>query len=155
MRSYLHLLLPIFLIALCTATLQAQSSPEEEVKATIETLFEGMLEADGEKVAGTFTTSAIMQTVATNADGEAVIRVGELESFKNSINSADPGVLKEKILGYEIKVDGNLASAWTPYEFYVGEEFSHCGANSFQLMKTTAGWKIFHIVDTRRREGCS
>jgi hypothetical protein len=62
--------------------------------------------------------------------------------------------LNEKLNGYEIKVDGDLASAWTPYEFYVGEEFSHCGVNSFQLLKTADGWKIFHIVDTRRKDNC-
>ncbi|MDR9418174.1 nuclear transport factor 2 family protein [Gracilimonas sp.] len=133
----------------------SQSSAEEQVKATIETLFEGMLEANGEKVSGTFYNNAIMQTIVKNEAGEVMVREGSLEAFVNSINGAESARLNEKIKGYEIKIDGELASAWTPYEFYVGEEFSHCGANSFQLMKTADGWKIFHIVDTRRQENCS
>ena len=32
--------------------------------------------------------------------------------------------------------------------------FSHCGANSFQLMKGADGWKIVYLVDSRRTEGC-
>jgi hypothetical protein len=40
------------------------------------------------------------------------------------------------------------------YAFFAGDTFSHCGVNAFQLFKGADGWKIFHIADTRRREGC-
>lgn len=153
MKSIKLFILFVFVTGI-TTSVYAQSSEEAEVQATIETLFEGMLEADGDKIAGTFQPDAIMQTIVKNADGEVMVRNGSLEAFVNSIGSAEPGRLNEKIGGYEIKVDGELASAWTPYEFYVGEEFSHCGVNSFQLMKTADGWKIFHIVDTRRKDNC-
>ena len=42
----------------------------------------------------------------------------------------------------------------TPYKFYVGEKFSHCGVNSFQLVKIRGEWKIQYIIDTRRRQNC-
>ncbi|MBD3615340.1 MAG: nuclear transport factor 2 family protein [Gracilimonas sp.] len=144
----------IFLTAL-SGVVKAQNSTKQEVQATIETLFEGMLEADGQKVTASFTLDAIMQTIVKNEQGKVTVRNGSLEAFVSSIGSAEPGRLNEKIGRYEIKVDGELASAWTPYEFYVGEEFSHCGVNSFQLMKTEDGWKIFHIVDTRRKDNCA
>lgn len=150
----IKLFLLFILITGITSSLYAQSSAEAEVQATIETLFEGMLEANGDKIAGTFQPDAIMQTIVKNEEGEVMVRNGNLEAFVNSIGSAEPGRLNEKIGGYEIKIDGELASAWTPYEFYVGEDFSHCGVNSFQLMKTEDGWKIFHIVDTRRQDNC-
>lgn len=153
MKSIKLFILFVFVTGIISS-LYAQSSEEAEVQATIETLFEGMLEADGDKIAGTFQPDAIMQTIVKNAEGEVMVRNGSLEAFVNSIGSAEPGRLNEKIGGYEIKVDGELASAWTPYEFYVGEDFSHCGVNSFQLIKTADGWKIFHIVDTRRKENC-
>ncbi|MCH2449770.1 MAG: nuclear transport factor 2 family protein [Gracilimonas sp.] len=143
----------IFVMVL-TVAVQAQNSSEKEVQTTIEILFEGMLETDRQKITDSFTSDAIMQTVVKNEQGEVAIRNGNLEAFIKSIGSAEPGRLHEKIGGYEIKIDGELASAWTPYEFYVGEDFSHCGVNSFQLMKTADGWKIFHIVDTRRRSNC-
>ena len=53
-----------------------------------------------------------------------------------------------------IHVDANLASAWTPYEFYVNDKFSHCGVNSFQLVKLKGNWVITYLIDTRRREAC-
>jgi hypothetical protein len=41
------------------------------------------------------------------------------------------------------------------YVFYVGDRFSHCGVDSFQLVRISAGWRIIQIADTRRKEGCT
>lgn len=49
---------------------------------------------------------------------------------------------------------GRLATAWTPYAFYLGGGLSHCGVNAFQLFNGKDGWSIIRITDTRRREGC-
>jgi hypothetical protein len=54
-----------------------------------------------------------------------------------------------------VLIDGNLASVWTDYKFYIGEKFSHCGVNSFQLFKGDDGWKIIYIIDTRRKDNCN
>lgn len=132
----------------------AQTSESNEVQQTIDRLFEGMIKSDSSMVASAFKSDAIMQTVRNHEDGSVSIANGELSRFLSDIHRAEPGVLNEKLNGYEIKIDGDLASAWTPYEFYVGETFSHCGVNSFQLLNTDDGWKIFHIVDTRRRANC-
>ena len=61
--------------------------------------------------------------------------------------------------GYEtvvevVKIDGALASVWTPYKFYFNGKFSHCGVNSFQLVRMNNTWKVQYIIDTRRRVGC-
>jgi len=47
-----------------------------------------------------------------------------------------------------------LARLATPRAFYPGPKFSHCGYDSFQLVKLAGGWKIAHIIDTRRKEKC-
>ena len=59
---------------------------------------------------------------------------------------------EEKLLSFDIKIDGNMANAWTPYEFWFNDQFSHCGVNSFQLIKVDNAWKIFFLVDTRRKD---
>ncbi len=53
-----------------------------------------------------------------------------------------------------IRIDADLAVVWTPYKFFVGKKFSHCGVNSFQLIKLNGNWKIQYLIDTRRKEGC-
>jgi len=60
----------------------------------------------------------------------------------------------ERLLDYKVEIDGNLAHVWTPYEFWLNETFLHCGANSFTLAKFDEGWKIIHLIDSRRKEGC-
>ena len=95
-----------------------------------------------------------MQTVVANPDGSEV-NGNSVEDFLNRIRQTPAETrLDERILDFQIKVDGTLASAWTPYEFYANDTFSHCGVNSFQLVKKSGGWKIVYIIDTRRKEGC-
>ena len=54
---------------------------------------------------------------------------------------------KEAIEFEAVHVEKSLASAWTPYVFYVNGKVSHCGTNSFQLVKTDDGWKIQYIIE--------
>jgi hypothetical protein len=60
----------------------------------------------------------------------------------------------EQLQGYQYSVDGKMATVITPYKFYLGKNFSHCGVNVFQLINTESGWKIFQITDTMRKEDC-
>ena len=41
-------------------------------------------------------------------------------------------------------IDGDLAVVSGRYTFYVGDKFSHCGKDVFNLLRTEAGWKIAH-----------
>lgn len=146
-------ILLLALIMIMSVMVQAQNT-EQEIQSVIETLFDGMRAGDSSMVASTFTRDAIMQTVAQNQEGEVIKREGELARFLNSVGTPHDDVWDERIGGYEFKIDGDLASVWTPYQFYVGDNFSHCGVNSFQLAKLDGAWKIIYIVDTRRRSNC-
>ena len=84
------------------------------------------------------------------------MRSETVNAFLTSVANKKPeNTYFEKLLSYDIKIDGNLASVWTPYEFYFNEKFSHCGANSFQMFNDNGKWKIIYLVDMRRRSGCS
>tara|TARA_R110000868_G_scaffold304437_3_gene565007 strand:+ start:29624 stop:30082 length:459 start_codon:yes stop_codon:yes gene_type:complete len=127
---------------------------EQEVQVVIETLFDGMRAGDSSMVASTFTSDAIMQTVTKNQAGEVVKLQGQLSQFLKAVGTPHEQVWDERIGGFDIKIDGDLASAWTPYQFYAGDSFSHCGVNSFQMAKLNGKWKIMYIVDTRRQTKC-
>ena len=58
---------------------------------------------------------------------------------------------QEKILSYNIQVDGSLAHVWTPYEFYINGKLNYFGTNSFPLYKDNNIWKIIYCIDTRRK----
>lgn len=145
-------LLAVFTV-LFSHTSLAQTE-KDEVKKAIQTMFDGMRAGDSSMVHSVFIDEVAMQTIAANRQGGMALTDGSLTDFLNALGTPHEQVWDERILSYEIKIDGAMASVWTPYEFYAGENFSHCGVNSFQLMKGAEGWKIIYLVDTRKREGC-
>lgn len=127
---------------------------EAQVEAVIRSLFDGMRAKNADQVASAFSEDALMQTVISKPEGSEVGSNAVADFVKRIASTPAETNLDERILAYQIKVDGAMASAWTPYQFYVNGIFSHCGVNSFQLVKMADGWKIVYIIDTRRKEPC-
>ena len=146
------IIVSLILFSLPVMSLFAQQN--EEVREVIASMFEGMKSKNTDLIKAAFHAEATMQTVKNGETGSE-LGSNSVEDFLNRIASTPATTtLDERILDYQIKVDGDMAAAWTPYEFYVNENFSHCGVNSFQLIRTPDGWKITYIIDTRRKEGC-
>jgi hypothetical protein len=63
-------------------------------------------------------------------------------------------MLDERLASMDIKIDGELATVWTPYVFYLQGQKNHCGVNAFTLVKLNGTWQIQGIIDTRRKDNC-
>ena len=120
------------------------------IRETVEKLFTGMKNADTVMIKSVFAENAILQTITKNN----TVKTENVQDFVNSISQLSANDADEKITFEAIHLDGNLASVFTPYEFYYKGKFSHCGANSFQLVKQNDTWKIQYLIDTRRKENC-
>lgn len=131
------------------------TNEEEAVKATINQLFNGMRNSDTALIRKAFATKNTMETIAKGKDGKFAVRTESVNDFIKSIGMPHPEKYDERIVFTKVLIDANLASVWTDYKFYIGDKFSHCGVNSFQLFKDEEGWKIIYIIDTRRKEGCN
>lgn len=129
-------------------------SEEKAVEQVIRDLFEGMKSKNIDQVSAAFYSEGLMQTVLAKPEGSTVGSNSVADFIKRIATTPPETTLDERILEYQIKVDGTMAAAWTPYRFYVNGVFSHCGVNSFQLVKMADGWKIVYIIDTRRKEPC-
>ncbi|MEZ4794846.1 MAG: nuclear transport factor 2 family protein [Flavobacteriaceae bacterium] len=144
------------LIAFISIVSFSQNSfSESDAKQIIDTFFEGFHDGDTLKMKSVMVDNLPSQTVFTSKEGVPKIIEGDMSEFLKAIavRPADQ-VWEERLLEYQVQIDGNLAHVWTPYEFWLNGGFSHCGANAFTLAKTEAGWKIVHLIDSRRREGC-
>lgn len=150
MKRILILLTAITTISSFT---QAQTA-EDSVKAVINQLFTAMKNADGAMLKDAFADSAVLQTIRRKQDGTFFVQNDKVSDFVSQIGMAKKDSLDERITFETIKIDGPLASAWTPYKFYYAGRFSHCGVNSFQLVRINGRWKIQYLIDTRRRQGC-
>lgn len=145
----------LLLLLMVSIGYSQNSDKELELKETIGVFFEGLHNGDTITLKKAIHDQIKLQTTFVNKEGKSVLRTDAKESLLKSIASKKKeDVWFEKILSYDIKIDGNLASVWTPYEFYRNGEFSHCGVNSFQLFNNNGAWQIVYLVDTRRRQGC-
>jgi len=139
-----------------SSKLNAQDNEKEEVKKAVQMFFDGFHNQDSMLIKSTTNPGIIMQTIGRDKDGISVVKTSDFNNFLKSIVSIpDSTKFQEKLLLYQIQVDGNMANAWTPYEFWINDTLSHCGVNSFQLHKQDGTWKIIYLIDTRRREHCN
>ena len=145
-------LVPLALAALLALPAAAQdAAPEAAVQAVITQLFDGMRAKDTTAIRATMHPEARLMTAA-HQDGQRSIQGAPIDQFLQAV-AGTPILFDEQIPDeYPILVDDGLAVAWTPYRFYAGEQFSHCGTNAFLLALVDDGWQIVQIMDTRRRE---
>jgi hypothetical protein len=128
---------------------------EADAQGLIDTFFEGFHKGDTIIMRSVLAHVVGMQSVHSNKDGKHFVRDSNMDRFIVAIaNRPASEKWDERLLGYTVQIDGNLAHVWTPYEFWVNGIFSHCGANAFTLARMDDGWKIIHLIDSRRKASC-
>lgn len=140
-------------LLLVMLSIQAQTA-EDSVKSVVNQLFTGMKHADATLIRSSFSDSAILQTIARTREGRVVVRNQPMTSFVESVAKLPKGAADERIQFETVKVDGPMAIAWTPYQFFYNGSFSHCGVNMFQLVRLEGQWRINFLIDTRRKDNC-
>lgn len=129
-----------------------EANDADAALAVVNQLFAAMRAKDSAAMQSLFITEG--QFVATDRrNGQPARRVFNGESFAKLIVGTK-GLLLERMYKPEVRVNGDLALVWGRYGFYVDERFSHCGLNSFQLLRTAEGWKIVHGASTIELDGC-
>jgi hypothetical protein len=129
-------------------------SEEDSVKAAVNQLFTAMKNADSVSLINSFTDSAILQTIENTKEGKVAVHSESTAEFAKQIGKLQKGSADERITFDVLRVDGPLAIVWAPYKFYYKGKFSHCGADSFELVRVKGKWKIQYLIDTRRTQGC-
>lgn len=151
MNSLFRALVALALVVSVASPMLAQT--EEEVLEPIHQLFDGMRAGDPEMVTDAFVPIARLVRTGTQ-DGKPSHRVMQVSEFAEAVGRPTDRVWDEKIWDIKLEVRDNLASAWMKFAFFAGDEFSHCGVNSAELVRTENGWKIFQLSDTSQREDC-
>ena len=146
-------------LILCLSTvfnvIGQNSSDEQDIKQTILTFFEGMHSGDTAIIATTISPNLKLESTYINKQNEVKIKASGRNEFLMAVaQKKDTDIWLEKLLSFEIHINYPLASVWTPYEFYLNSKYSHCGANSFQLVKIDKEWKIIYLIDSRKKSDC-
>lgn len=128
------------------------NAQKQDVQKTIESFFEGFHQKDTIKLKSVCSDKIILQSISESKTKGNKLSDESAKEFYNSIATI-PSNLKfnEKILSYNIQIDGSMAHVWAPYEFYLNDKLSHSGVNTFTLFKEKDSWKIIYLIDTRRK----
>ena len=141
------------IITILTANVFAQTSRNEDIKAASEVpdrLFAAMRAKNFEEIRAVFAPEGQLVAIDKPRDGKGLskTRVFSAESFSKAISEAKGAEFIEKMPNKDVRLTGDLAVVAGRYTFYVGEKFSHCGTNTFNLVRTEAGWRIANGAST-------
>lgn len=142
----------LLLAALSFVVVTSAQSTKAEVKGVVDLFFQGLNSKDTAVLKSTMAGEVRLETVVEKK--EVQIRETKLDDFLKGIEEAKDIDFEEKILDYQIQHDGPMAVAWTSYDFFREGKLSHCGVNVITLLKSADGWKIYRIIDTRRKSDC-
>jgi hypothetical protein len=126
---------------------------EREVIDVVQRLFDAMRAGDSATARALFEPGTRLQSVASR-QGVLTVSEDSLGMFMRAIGTPHTQVYDERTANERVLIDGPYAVAWVDYTFYLGDQKSHCGVDSFQMVRRPAGWRIFGLTDTRRRENC-
>lgn len=126
--------------------LSAQTSDEAAVRRTAKVLLQAISARD------TATLRELMYpgtpTVSVRMVGDSTVKRWQTrDEMLRAVAEADVEFL-ERMWDPEVRVSGDIATVWTPYDFYIDRRFSHCGIDAFQLMRDGDRWKVVSIFYT-------
>lgn len=139
---------------------QASFSQVVEDKKAAKQLIEDFYEAFHKRDAKTLKTYAHhkikMHSVIIDSQGSTSLSSETYSNFLDYLVAIPASTkFKEKLHNFEITLNGMIGTVSAAYSFYINDQLSHCGVNTFQLIKSRAGeWKIIYFVDTRSKLGC-
>lgn len=127
---------------------------DSEIIAVAEALFSAMRARDTTTIRELFVPEAQIVALRSGGPPAAAPQMRSAEAFVASIGR--PGeILAERMWDPQVRIDGDLATLWAPYEFHVGDRFSHCGSDAFHLIRAEGRWRIVALTYTVQTTGCT
>jgi len=145
----------LVLCALAAPSPAAAESLDERraVVAAVERFFHAMAAKDVE-AARAVTVPEGRWFAVRPVDGRGTVR-----SFSNAEDFAAwptrAAWYLERIWDPEVRIHGELATLWAPYDFFLDGVFHHCGIDAIDLLRDADGWKVIGGAYTMETEGCA
>lgn len=151
MRSKLVLALTLLILPVAAA-IADEAEERQAVLAVIDAFFAGMTAKDVDSMRKIMTEDGVLYGYRESEEGLSIFNpthAGYLQSL-----AGRESVPVERYWDPTVMLHDRLAVVWTPYDFYSDGVFSHCGVNSFSMLKTDDGWKIAGVVFSMEPDGC-
>ena len=143
------------IIALSTVAAMAQKSDDsKDALAVINRLWEAMAAHKPADIVALHTAEAQLVAISKNREGKMGVRTIKAADFANNF-AQKRAELWEDMYAPKVEVTGDFAQVWGRYVFFVNGKVSHCGVNSFHLVKIEGVWKIAGAASTMDAQSCT
>lgn len=128
----------LILTALCfSATVYGQDN--SELLAVADEALARISEEDSAGLAALMIPEAMVYIGFEEDDGSFRVGIRTYESTRDRAIEVD---LVERGWDPTVMVSGTIGIVWYPYDIYVDGEWSHCGVDIFNMIRTNDGWRI-------------
>ena len=134
---------------------RAQSDADEAaILHTVDAFFAALANRDRESLEALTIPGSLNISVSVEADGSVRFSNRNHDELIAALSSPSANKPLERYWDATVLVRGDIAVFWAPYDFHVGSQFSHCGIDSFQLIRRQGKWLLSNLSWTSEREAC-
>ncbi|MEZ4415701.1 MAG: LamG-like jellyroll fold domain-containing protein [Gemmatimonadota bacterium] len=132
------------------AAFAARFGPEESaVRETGERFFQAMAARDTVQLAALSHPGLTLVATVPGPDSSTVRVSTRAQFFTQIANAARVPI--ERMWDPEVRVRHDIATIWTPYDLHWDDTYSHCGIDTFQLVRERGRWRVLTILYTVER----
>ena len=131
----------------------SQSNDRAVILETVQKFFDSIEFRDRQLLESILVPNSLNISARELDDGEAQFNVMSYDEVVTALTRPGRNA-KERSWDETVLIQGNIAVVWTPYDFHVDGVFSHCGIDSFQLIKQDGQWLISNSSWTLETENC-
>lgn len=155
MRTHTLLTISLFILLLISKPTSAQSTADEQaILNTVDQFVTALAERNRQLLTSITVQGSLNISTSIGASGDQRIRIQNYTQLLNNLSSEGPALL-ERYWDPTVLIQRDIAVFWAPYDFHVNGEFSHCGIDSFQLIKRDERWLLTNLSWTVERTGCA
>lgn len=139
--------------ALAGGNVQAKDTygaPQREALGAVDALFAAMAKHDVDASRQLILPGATFVVVLPDGTVKVEPDTGYLDTLGKHKEA-----FRERIWDAQVTVQGNLAQVWAPYDFHLDGKLSHCGIDSFSLVRNADGWRVAGVSYTVQKVGCA
>ena len=140
------------LLVLLPLVASGDDTDREAVIGTLDEFFDAITAKNIERMRDLMTDEGIIHGYRDGPEGVQV-NARTHEQFIEGVRSSE-SVLVERYWDPQFTFNDRMATVITPYDVYIDSQFSHCGTNSFSMLKTDDGWIIAGVVYSILVEEC-
>lgn len=133
--------------SLVVPCLGASTPQEQAVLAPIQAMFDGMARRDKVAIQQPLLPGGTMVLMRDGKPSQMTFA-----DFAERIGKPGKAQIEERIHDPVIRIDGDLAVVWAPFDFLADGKIDHCGTDLFNLVRVDGKWLIASVADTGRKD---